>query len=444
MCCMSHNYQRLYDLILESDREGLHPFIGYGNPDARILIVGKECALEEGSTNWKKFYQKNFYQWWKSFKERGFSYKPGEEYKGKDYNFDDGYFHPIFPYYPQRNTTKISPTYYYYQRLYECIFDLKKSEYFSFFERCFITELNERCRPNNYDLKKDERKIIDEETEEAIRNRFDWMRRTNFFNHFEIVILACGPYANAIKSDSLLRKDLFGDARVYYCNQLSQWWKKALEDDIIPNIKIIENMSYTGYLRLPKAKSKSVMTLKGDNIVVTREIEIKDYATYLKYDWHLYNLPHDIDGLSSDNPKKLYLQKAKEIFSKEYDESTPNKRLDLFGTHSVFFYLYGHTADWVSWAEHNCQCIKDFFTCVQGDNKVKTIKIIRQSMDVSEAESQLCEVFGIAIQSAKQLLSLPLSALAGLVPQQIVEEDLPEAEMFLTKVTELEKFDKMN
>ena len=57
------------------------------------------------------------------------------------------------------------------------------------------------------------------------------MRRTNFFNHFKIVILACGPYANAIKKDECLRKDLFGDAFIVYCGQLSHW-RKSLDDKI--------------------------------------------------------------------------------------------------------------------------------------------------------------------------------------------------------------------
>ena len=65
--------------------------------------------------------------------------------------------------------------------------------------------------------------------------RFDWMRRTNFFNQFKIAILACGPYAEAIKKDECLKKDLFGNAEVYYCNQLSRWDKK-LDSEIIPDI----------------------------------------------------------------------------------------------------------------------------------------------------------------------------------------------------------------
>lgn len=61
------------------------------------------------------------------------------------------------------------------------------------------------------------------------------MRKTNFFNQYKVVILACGPYAKAIKEDDILRKDLFGNAIVYYCKQLSQW-DKMLDTHIIPDI----------------------------------------------------------------------------------------------------------------------------------------------------------------------------------------------------------------
>ncbi len=57
------------------------------------------------------------------------------------------------------------------------------------------------------------------------------MRTTNFFNTFKVVILACGPYSKAIKADKILEKDLFGDALIIYCHQLS-YWDKSLNEKI--------------------------------------------------------------------------------------------------------------------------------------------------------------------------------------------------------------------
>ena len=236
-------YERLKQLLEDLSKEGKQPFIGYGNPDAKILIVGKECALDKDQDK-EDFIEPNFEQWKESFGEHGFGYQHREN-KETPYSFEDKNFHPIFPFYRQHNTLKqkgvVCPgnTYYYYQQLVDKIrrgdpnnyvrpedFDPNR-HYIDFFKDCFITELNDICRPNNNDLTGDEKK----ETEKHIRKRFEWMRRTNFFNHFKIVILACGPYANAIKKDECLRRELFGDAFIVYCGQLSQW-RKSLDDKI--------------------------------------------------------------------------------------------------------------------------------------------------------------------------------------------------------------------
>ena len=226
-------YEKLKQLIHDLEAMNLQPFIGYGNPDANILIVGKECALNEGSEDWKKFYEPNFIQWKESFEGHGFGYTHGQ----KPYDFEHGNFHPIFPFYEQRNKIRkkeeenaTSATYYYYQRFVEMVrasnaSQFTKSPNIDFFKDCFITELNDICRPNGKNRKKKDHEKI----EQHIRDRFDWMRTTNFFNTFKIVILACGPYSKAIKEDKILEKDLFGDALIIYCNQLSQWDKSLNE-----------------------------------------------------------------------------------------------------------------------------------------------------------------------------------------------------------------------
>lgn len=236
---MNNSMNNLKKLIEDTDKMGIRPFIGYGNPDAEILIIGKECA-DEDKERQEKFYTHNFEQWAESFNGHGFSYRSGEE----PYDFEHGNFHPINPFFKLENKKmagkynigRASLTYFYYQRLIDkirakSINEFKKADYIDFFNDCFITELNDICRKNNNGLTKSQR----QKTEDHIRARFDWMRITNFFNQFKIVILACGPYAKAIKDDTFLRKDLFGKAKVYYCNQLSRW-DKALDDKIIPSI----------------------------------------------------------------------------------------------------------------------------------------------------------------------------------------------------------------
>ena len=234
-----HRIKRLID---DLTKMGIRPFIGYGNPNADILIVGKECALKEDSEDWKKFYQHNFCQWKESLEGHGFGYKHAEE----PYDFEHGNFHPINPFFrlenkkqsKNREIGRASSTYFYYQRLIDKVRSDNAEKYapapcIDFFNDCFITELNDICRRNDNGLGKDEH----EEIERHIRARFDWMRKTNFFNQFKVVILACGPYADRIKEDETLRRDLFGDANVFYCHQLSRW--DISLDTIIPEIRTI-------------------------------------------------------------------------------------------------------------------------------------------------------------------------------------------------------------
>lgn len=238
------NYPKLHrikQLLLDLKERNITPFIGYGNPNAEILIVGKECTHQVGDEGYKKFYEPNFNHWYETvFCGHECNYKSGLE----PYTFEAGNFHPIYPYYKLINKMQSKnkeigrpgPTHYYYQRLVEKIRsyaneEIVKSDYIDFFKDCFITEMCEICRPNDKDLTKEQHKEI----ESNIRERLDWMRDTNFFNQFKVVILACGPYAEAIKKDEVLRTDLFGDAYVVYCNQLSRW-DKSLEIKI-PDIQ---------------------------------------------------------------------------------------------------------------------------------------------------------------------------------------------------------------
>lgn len=232
-----NNQSRLNNLLTilkELNKEGA--FIGYGNPDSDILIVGQECAYEEGSKEHEKFYKPNYYQWASSFNGHGFNFSHGEP--EPLYTFENNAFHPIFPFFLQDNTIRrkkgsnTSSTYYYYQMFIDKLraeilgVEYTKSKYVTFFRDCFITELNDVCMRNHKDAAQ-KNKII----KDRIRERFDWMRRTSFYDHFKVVLLACGPYAGAIRKDPLLRKELFGDAKIVYCGQLSQWRKKELEGD---------------------------------------------------------------------------------------------------------------------------------------------------------------------------------------------------------------------
>lgn len=181
-------------------------------------------------------------------------------------------------------------------------------------------------------------------------------------------------------------------------------------------------------------------TIRNGKIIVSDEIEITDYALYLKYDWHLYNLESDIRN-AKDVRFQDYLKKANELFAEDVSKSRPNKRVDLFGSHSVFYFLYRHTADWVKAARNESQFLKDWLICISGDNIVILLEIIRHSESLKEARENLCETFGIQPASAAKLMSLTLDKITG-TEENALKTRYEETLTFLQRVTELEQYEQ--
>ena len=197
--------------------QGKH-YIGVGNPDAGILIVGKECAVNKESDFYREDYARNFERW----QTRDSSLRVEDI---KEWQRDWHLFDPFVPYKGQRFTIErrgrhnggTSTTWYNYQKLTNLIREQGKlstpsnTATIDFYQDCFITELNELCRSDNTHLTARERT----ETEQSIRNRLDLMRATSpFWSHFHTVILACGPYSKVLRENKELRRSIFGAANV--------------------------------------------------------------------------------------------------------------------------------------------------------------------------------------------------------------------------------------
>lgn len=230
-------FQRLvYDEKWDED------FIGYGNPDADILILGQEAACKEGSKDWEKFYQPNRFQW-EQILLSGKEIEPRNWDGISEYSFPD-FFNPSFPFYRQKNTIRryvknkatgeatsnggTSSTWYWYQRLISYVYP-NDSGYVDMFDHIFISELNGHARPNHR---------TKQDVENNIRHRLDIMRATNYYwSHFKVVIFACGKYSEKIAPDKALLKSIFGDAQLYFCSQLSMNNAKHDVDSIGPELK---------------------------------------------------------------------------------------------------------------------------------------------------------------------------------------------------------------
>jgi len=198
---------------------------------------------------------------------------------------------------------------------------------------------------------------------------------------------------------------------------------------------------YAFYLLFPHLSSKRQYLLKDGKIVVTSEKEVSDYAALLKYDWHLYHLQKNIVSARSSKDFKQYLTMAKKIFADDVEESKPNKRVNMLGKHSVFYHLYGHTRDWLRYADKNVICVRDCLTAIKRNNFETTFSILRHSKTAQDAVKAFCDTYGIQPFSAEMLVQMTLSQITGLREDQ-VEEHISHAETFLQRVNELAKYDK--
>lgn len=200
-------------------------YIGVGNPNSKILIVGKECAIDPDTSDAgeKYKYEKTFLQNfddWKKNADANVGFDCVAPWKENCEIFDK--YNPLNPFFEQRFrplrklkngewNRGTSSTWYNYQKIINLYRARKNKEYvcpdtIDFFKDCFITELSELCRPNNNDLTPDERK----NTRDSIGNRYDIICKTPYFQkQFETIILVCGGYA-----DKLDIERMFGTAKV--------------------------------------------------------------------------------------------------------------------------------------------------------------------------------------------------------------------------------------
>lgn len=171
-----------FKALIQSCKEG--DYIGQGNPDSKILIIGKEHSINnekqkqlEIGNNWK--------QWQNDELENG--YHPRYCYKHITTRFGEGQRFLIAP-----KSGGTSATWYAYQKLINTIYPdiaVKKNEVLNFFDYCFITELSAVSRSNNNKLEDDDIKA----TAKSIKERTSLLSSA-FYRSFPVVILFCGHY----------------------------------------------------------------------------------------------------------------------------------------------------------------------------------------------------------------------------------------------------------
>lgn len=179
------------DLITITEKT--EDFIGYGNPNAKILIIGKEEALdienkdEENESNKrdKEIYEqtsKRNWELWEKIRVDS-SITPDSIPIWKETRF----FSPLYPWKGDTLPTGGNNTWRNYQKLINMLIpEANAGNITTFHQYAFITEFNDLPSPKS--------KYKDSEVKERIKHRCENVLNHPFYKSFPIVIAACGHY----------------------------------------------------------------------------------------------------------------------------------------------------------------------------------------------------------------------------------------------------------
>ena len=160
-------------------------YIGFGNPNAKILLIGKECSDEPNSFNEENCNKPNLTHWKKIL---------SQETQPENYSFN-----PLYPF-KGLKLKELSGGHLWrkYQKIVDGIIDNNTSEFVDFHQHAFLTELNSvTSRYSKYSL----------EVKESIHLRCKNLLRDSFFKKFPITIVCCGHYPSQYDIDL---EDVFG------------------------------------------------------------------------------------------------------------------------------------------------------------------------------------------------------------------------------------------
>ena len=161
-------------------------FIGYGNPNARILIIGNEEALDtndnkkDKQTN-EKATESNWKLWKKIIVDPSITPDSIPIWK------DTENFSPLYPWKGDTLPTGGNNTWRNYQKLINMLIpEANAGNITTFHQYAFITEFNDLPSPKS--------KYKDSEVKKRIQHRCEKVLNHPFYKSFPIVIAACGHY----------------------------------------------------------------------------------------------------------------------------------------------------------------------------------------------------------------------------------------------------------
>lgn len=223
-------YNDQFQKVLQFSKER-KLFLGSGNPNANILFIGKEAAIDinKSPQQYEKEYSKNVEDW-----ETNFS-------SNKQFEDIDNWlvkpspvFNSLYPYKGQLNKIEsrnkegdiirgkggTSKTWFNYQKIiYSIYFDNKVSELINFHEFAFCSELNQETGKYSKDIPIDKRA-------ESIAKRKELFQK-QFFKEFPITIVAVGHY---VRDFDINLEDIF---KMKFVEKVSKEYSAGLNKEYI-------------------------------------------------------------------------------------------------------------------------------------------------------------------------------------------------------------------
>ena len=191
------NYSPKFNDVIQSAKNK-RLFLGTGNPDAKILFVGKEAAIDKEKH--PQYYEAEITNNVNDWEYNCNSSKQFDEVENFMYSGLLKY-NPLYPYKGQKNKVQsrfengeiksgkggTSRTWYNYQKIIDyLVYEDNKSLNINFHEHAFISELNQETGSYSKDIPINKRA-------ESIEKRKE-LFATPFFREFPITIVAVGHY----------------------------------------------------------------------------------------------------------------------------------------------------------------------------------------------------------------------------------------------------------
>lgn len=164
-------------------------YIGFGNPNAEVLIFGKEKAFSETEEKKLKYESISNPKEWKDYVENSTTYRKEPYYPNTNY---------VNAFYPYHTTNKSGRTWQKYELLINKIYDKSDFNHNDFFKDAFLSEINYKPSKTSK-IKK---------FKDPIRIEF---LNNDFFKSFKVIFLACADYLSAPQIQEIFNVKFFQD-----------------------------------------------------------------------------------------------------------------------------------------------------------------------------------------------------------------------------------------